>query len=337
MTIQVILCIAQNNLSSMSDFDRITLSPVIVGNSKIPSYAQTYAEDKLKSIVAQYGLASNAGESRFIITMNLVEITKNYSPTQPAMLAITLSPTIYIGDAETGTLFSSISLPPIKGAGTNENKAYIQALRGINIQNPGVVNCIEDGKAKIIEFYNSQIDIVLNQASSLVGQGYYEDALALLASVPSVCKEAFLKAQNQSITIYQQMIDANGLFFLNKAIQAWNSNQSYSGAEESAKYLMQIDPLSSSAKEAMELSRKIGQRISEIDRREWDFKMQQYEDQYNLAVQKQADDYTLSSQLISAARDIGIAKAKQKIIYNSYNNYNTSYSVSYRYTKVNWW
>ncbi len=341
MLFQVVLGMTQNNLKPMDDLGRITLSPVILGSTRIPDYAQTYAQDKLNMIVTQYALGSTNIESRFIITINLVEISKNFTPTQPVMTAVTLSPTLYIGDAETGTLYSSCALPVAKGAGTNENKAYIQAIRSINIQNPSIANFIEEGKQKIIEFYNSQIGIVMTNVDALVENGEFEEALYVLATVPAVCKEAYAKAQERLIVVYKQKIDVEGLDLLNKATQTWNSNLNYSGAEVAAEYLKKIDPSSSSAKAGFELSQQIKVRLSEIDAREWDLKMRQYEDAYNLAWEKAKNDYAIRSQIISAAREVGIAKAKQKIVYNQYNTtYKTSYNVSYssyRYTNVNWW
>ncbi|EPR70698.1 hypothetical protein ADIWIN_3345 [Winogradskyella psychrotolerans RS-3] len=68
-----------------------------------------------------------------------------------------------------------------------------------------------------------------------------------------------------------------------------------------------IDPDSKCYEEGVKLSQRIGQRIQELDQREWDFKMKQY---------KNREDKEKA--LIDAVRDIGVAQANNqpKNVYN---------------------
>ena len=181
-----IKCVAQNKLEKTDDFGRIVLSSHIESNVNIPSYAQKVVNNKLTQIASKNGVAGKSIDQRFIITANLVEVSRDITATAPPMIALTLSPTIYIGDAISGELFSSYELPSVKGVGENETKAYMNAVKSININNPAIAECVSDGKNKIIAYYNSQIDVIIANANAYAKSGNYDEALYILAAVPKL-------------------------------------------------------------------------------------------------------------------------------------------------------
>lgn len=305
-----ILAGAQNNEGQMDDRGRIALTPVILQESSIPAPAANVVLNKLTQIVTKNGLGADSFDPRFIITANMVEISHESTATAPVMQALVLSPTLYIGDAATGTLYASCALNQIKGAGTNETKAYMQAVKGIRVDDPAVQRFIETGKTRIIEWYNSQIDFLISEANSLAGQGKYDEGIALLFTVPSVCKAAFDKAMRAAEQIFQQKIDVEGASLLNTATHVWNANQSWDGANEAAGYLSRIHPLSSAVAGGMALSKSIATRIKELDKREWDFKMRQFEAETNLEGKR-----------IEATAEVGKAMAKRPVNYYNMNSF----------------
>lgn len=306
----------QNTLRSTDDIGRVALVPAIVSNSSIPSYASSLVKSKLIQVITQCGLGGSSYDQRFIITANIVETSKEITTTAPPMVALELSTTLYIGDVATGNLYSSCPLSLSKGVGANETKAYMSAIKAINMQNPEVRDFIEEGKTKIVEYYNSQIDFIIADAMAQADQEHFDDAISILFSVPEVCKEAYLKAMDTVAGVYQRKIDKEGAILLNIATQAWNANQSYDGAEEVATYLAKVHPLSSSFTGACKLSDLIAARIKEIDDRAWDFRMRQYDDKQNV-LNKQVDNaHEERLSMISAAKEVGIARCSQPITYN---------------------
>lgn len=276
---------AQNDLGKADDIGRIVLSPVVISNANIPKFAENVLNNKLTQIAAKNGVAGNVVEKRFVITANVIELTKDITPTAPPMIALTVAPTIYIGDAVTGTLYSSCQLDAVKGVGNNETKAYLAAIKNININNPEIVRCINEGKEKIIEFYNSQIDFLLAEAESMVQSQQYDEAMAKLAAVPDVCKDAYTKAVGKIGEIYQQKIDKQGLELYNEAYATWNTAKNQESAEKVVEILAQINPFSSAAPKGRALVKSveghyaaIAARRREIEERNWAFKMQQYND-----------------------------------------------------------
>ena len=304
------VALAQNEEGKMDDLGRIALAPVILEESSIPPAAGNVVLNKLTQMVTQNGLASDTFDPRFIITANMVELSHDVTATAPPMQALVLSPTLYIGDAATGTLFATLNLGQVKGAGTNETKAYMQAVRMIKTNSPEVQRFIDKGKVRIIEWYNTQIDFIISEANALAGQDKYDEAIGLLFTVPTVCKDAFDKAMRAAEQIFQQKIDIEGAQLLNMATHAWNANQSWAGANEAATYLSQIHPLSSVIPQAMDLSSTIAKRVKELDSREWNFAMKQFD-----------ASVSLESKRIAAMAEVGKAMAKRPVNYYNMNSF----------------
>lgn len=310
----LMLCLganAQNNAASSDDFSSIVISPIVADNAAYPPQVADMVQNKLMQAVTKWGLGGICYDPRFVITANLVETTREATSSLPSMIALNLSPTLYIGDLMTGTMFSSLAMPAIKGVGQNETKAYVSAIKNIDLDNQSVANFIENGKYRIIEYYNTQVGFVLTRADALVKSDNYDQAIALLMSVPEVCKDAYQRALKKVEEIYRIKIDYQGAVLLNNAIQVWNADQSWGGAQMAADYLSQINPASSSYNSAIKFSGDIAKRVRELDKREWNFELKKYDDRAKL-----------QRQSIEAIKAIGVAMAKKPITYN---------------TKVYWW
>lgn len=275
----------QNNAGKADDLSRLVLIPYVASNSNIPSYATSVLNNKLNQIVTRHGVGGISSVPRFVITINLMEISREVTPTAPPQMSLILSPTIYIGDAQTGDLYASCQINDVKGVGGNENKAYLDAIKKINVNNPDVVQCIHTGKTRIIEYYNSNIDFILAEAESLTASQHYDDAMMLLASVPDVCKDAYEQAMKKISDVYQAKIDKEGAQLYNEAYALWSSNKSKDSALQVVELLSQINPYSSYAKQSRTLVASVEAHWSEIEdrrraleERAWAFKMQQYQD-----------------------------------------------------------
>lgn len=193
---------AQNEIGKADDFGRIILNGYVSGQTEgLPSSAKRMISNKLSQIVLKNGLGESSLISRFIITPNIVVLTKDLLATAPPMTALTLEVTFYIGDGIDGTLFASESIE-VKGVGTNETKAYIAAIKQINPASQTMQNLVNNGKNRIIEYYNSGCDFLLKEAYSKGERKEYDEAIASLLAVPEVCKECFEKAQEATISLY---------------------------------------------------------------------------------------------------------------------------------------
>lgn len=301
--------IAQNNLGKVNDLGRIALQPYIAEQvENIPSLAEHVLLNKLGQIVNQNNLSSTRLGSRFIITPQVTVLTKDITATAPPMIALNLEVTLYVGDGIEGIKFSQISLP-VKGVGTNESKAFLNALNRINPQNPVIQRFIERSKNKIISYYNTNCDFILKEALSLEAQHKYKEAIYKLVTIPQVCKKCYDKSLSAVGPVYQKYIDQQGAILLMRAKNAWNAGQDFEAAKLAAGFLAQIEPESSSFYGAKQLSNEIAKRMKALDQRNWDFM---------LKTTQNAVDIKLAR--INAAREVGTAYGNhqpQNVTYNT--------------------
>lgn len=292
--------VAQNNEGKADDAGRIALASVVSDQIEgLTPSAQSNLQNKLNQITTKNGIGGSSLNNRFIITANVVVLTKDITPTAPPMQAYTLEVTLYIGDGIEGTLFSSTSIT-LKGVGETETKAYMAALKNLKVDDSKYQSFIEQGKNKIIEYYNSKCDFILKEAEMLAAQNDFDGAIAKLVGVPEVCKECYDKAMDAVKPIFQKRIDLQCTQLMSKAQGVWSASQDEIGAKEAAAILQDVHPQSKCFNEASSmvdyLFNEIKKRVKEIDEREWQLKVKQQQDAVDV---RKAE--------IKAARDIGVA------------------------------
>ncbi len=283
---------AQNNQGKAADAVRIALASVISDQIEgLTPSAQSNLQNKLNQIATKNGMGGSSLINRFIITANVVVLTKDITATAPPLQAYTLEVTLYIGDGIEGTLFSSTSVT-LKGVGETETKAYMAALKNLKVDDPKYQSFIEQGKNKIIAYYNSKCDFILKEAEMLAGQNEFDAAISKLVGIPEVCKECYDKALTAVQPIYQKKIDRECKIKLQEAQGIWNAGQDMTSAENAGAILSTIEPDASCFSEVQALNKKIADKIKQIDDREW---------KYILKEQAQ------KSERIEAYRAIGVA------------------------------
>ncbi len=298
---------SQNIYGKADDEARLVLNTYVPEQIEgISQIARNALENKLSQIASQNGMGGGVYNPRFIITANIVVLTKDITPTVPPMHAYTLDVNLYVGDGIDGILFANHTVT-VKGVGNNETRAYLNAINNIQSRNPQYQYFIENAKRKIIEYYNANCDLIIKEAKALEAMHQYEAALSTLFTVPSVCKECYEKCLDLLGPIFKKKIDRDCQMQLAEATNAWNAGQDFNAAQRAIRFLSGIDPAASCYSSAFALSDRIAKRMKELDQREWNFLMKQQQDAVD--IQRLA---------IGAARDIGVAYGRNqpRIIYN---------------------
>lgn len=301
-------CFSQNNLGKADDLGRISLTSVIPTQvAGMPKQAESLLKNKLNEITTKNGLGGGATNPQFILTANVAIITKDVLPTGNGMLAYTLQVTFYVADYVNKVSFASTSIE-VKGAGVGEEKAYISAIKTIPAGKPEIKQMLEQGKTKIIEYFNSKCDFIIKEAKSLADQKKFGDAIFKLTSVPDVCKECYNKAMDNVKPIFQMYMDDKCHKDLAKAKTAWGGSLNYDGAMAAQSYLSGITPDAKCYGEAQELVKEIKAKVFADQKKEWDFAMKVYQD--GVDIQKQT---------IDAYREVGVAAAQNQpqVIYET--------------------
>jgi len=330
------------------DFGRIVLNTYIPTELDVPEEAKAALQNKLNQIATNNGMGGSQVNPRFIITANVMVGTKDIIPGPPQMIAQQLEVTLYIGDAFTNTIFSNTTLS-IKGVGTNENKAFIEAFKTVNTKNKEVNTFLEDGKQKIISYYSTNCEYILKDAQTLVKQEKYDDAIYQLSLVPDVCQDCYFKCIDTLASIYQQKIDADCKVKFNEAKVTWAAAQNPTGAEKAGDILITINPMASCQADVSVFIKTIDAKLKADEKARWQFKMKQYADkiaaqkeQVRIAEEKSKRDdvyrenqsqrgavaqekqsqrnYELDKIRVSAYRDVAVQYAKNQPKTVTYNN-----------------
>jgi hypothetical protein len=300
------LSIAQESSTSAGALGRIAIAPYIPEQIEgLPAGADNMLSNKLKQIVSANGMSGEVNNTRFIISPNIDVATKDILGTAPTMIALTLNVNLYIGDGFEGKQFASQTLT-VKGVGVNETKAYMDAIKNIKPNDAGIQSFIAKGKTKIIDYYNARCAQIINEANALAGQSNFGAALDKLNSIPEECAECFNKAQAAAAPMFKKYIERECKLKMADANSKWSANQSWETANEVAGILGSVDPEASCYKDAKALNDRIGKRVIEIDKREWNYKME--------------TEVNLKRDAINAWRDVGVAYGKgqpKTVIYRS--------------------
>jgi hypothetical protein len=287
------LTLAQESSTSAGSLGRITITPYIPEQIEgLPAGAANMLSNKLNQLVSANGISGSGYLSRFIITPNIDVATKDILATAPPMTALTLNVNLYIGDGFDGKKYASHTVT-VKGVGINENKAYMDAIKNIKPNDAGVQSFIASGKTKIIDFYNARCTQIINEANGLATQFKYEEAMFKLTSIPEECTECYNKTLTVIGPMFKKLIERDCKVKMADANSKWNANQSWETANEVGAILASIDPEASCYKDAKALNDKIGKRVLEIDKREWNYKLE--------------TEVNLKRDAIKAWRDVGVA------------------------------
>ena len=302
----------------LDDFGRIALNTYVSNDLKIPLEAKNQLEIKLKQIASKYGMAGTAANPRFILTASVSITTKDIVAGPPQMIAQNMDITLFVGDAIENKVFANTIITS-KGVGTNENKAFIDAIKQINVQSKDLKAFLEEAKTKIVSYYATQCDFIINKAESLKGQEAYNEALYNLALVPDICKDCYFKCLNEMSIVYDLKINSEGKKLLDKAIITWATNPNQEGANEATEFIKQINPKSKCIPDASKLLKSINSKLI-ADEKERVRKEEEYEKlQQKIDAENAKTEAELEKQRINAYRQIAVEYAKNQpaVIYRN--------------------
>lgn len=277
--------VSQNN-------NGITLGAYIPEQAEeLPEVAKKMLINKLGKIITTNGISDDVNNSRFILVPNVTVLSKDIIASAPLKIALNLDITLYIGDGVGGNLFATESVL-VKGVGSNENKAYINAIKRIKSKNSEIQAFISKGKTKIIEYYNNNCENINKKVNSLEAQGESIEALAVLANIPESSSCFDTSKISKMKALYKKAIDQDCKEKLNTASGLWAANQNIIAANKVGQILSQIDPNSHCFNEVKKLYKNVAERVKDVSDRDWNYQLKELD---------------LEVSTVKAARDVGIA------------------------------
>lgn len=289
---------------------QIQISPYIDDEncSSMPYGICEILSQKLSNVISQNGIQSQMGESRFILTCNVTEESKNVLSTSPTQIAYVLDIHMFIGDGETGTKYISESFR-IKGVGVTEEKAYRNAIKNLNAKSDQMVSFVGRGSKMIIDYYeNNKIQILSSIRSNITGKNL-ERAAYELCLIPQECSY-YNEVQNLLGQVNGRIVDnySSELFLSAKSI--WATEQNESSANQVAELISKIDPNASCFFEANKFMNSVTERMEQLNNREWAARQRQLAHEREMAVIRENNRSAETQMRINAQRDQNIATIK---------------------------
>jgi hypothetical protein len=243
---------SQNSIGKSDDISRITLNTLLPEDSRLPDDSKIFLENKLNQIITSNGLGGTSySNPRFIISASINEINKEQI-SESLQYYFNLDVIFYIIDIYEKKIFNTISLN-IKGVGNTKNKAYNDAIKMIDPKSNHILNFLEKGKLKIIEYYNTECDFIQKAAIRLAKQNKFDEALYNLELVPNLCASCYDLSLNNMVEIYKQKIN----FECEKILANVRGLINMDKYDEAAILLLSIMPNTDCYKEAQTLLKEI--------------------------------------------------------------------------------
>ena len=255
-----------------------------------PAAGKAQMEAKLSSILTRNGVQSTNWQNQFFITAHVVPQTKDVLAGPPPQVAEVMDVVFYIGDSYNQIIFAT-ETQTVRGVGTTDAKCYLNGLTNIKTNSTKLAAFVEEGRKKIIAYYDAQAPSMMDKARSLAQMHDYEQAIWMMMTIPSECKY-YQQALDLGVEFYNDMLKFQCHQNLAAAKAAWMANYDKDGALAAAEYLSLIIPESGCYEDAETLSAEIKSRMRE----DYDFEIRKYEDTLGL-----------KKDIISTIREIGVA------------------------------
>lgn len=213
--------------------------------------AYSLLQSKLEKMLTSTGISSFGGNFIMYPKVNIIEEDlieggiKNF-------FKVKIELSLNVVNWNSKTLFSSESWPLVGTAERTRSAAVKNAFSQLKGSDPHFKAFIEQTKSKIFEYYESNKNAILKNASTLASAGEYEQSIAILSSYPSQVS-GYNEAQTLLSKVYSQYINANALRILNESRAAY-ATKDY---ELAVNLAAQIDPESSHYNEAKSIINQV--------------------------------------------------------------------------------
>ena len=348
--IGIICCCGFGNICAESSVGDIYISVIQPERNEIPQEAAKQLEDKMHQLITANGIADTDPNGRFVITAKSYIVTKDIVGGAPQRISQKIDFTFMIGDIIENKVFESYTFSAI-GIGINENKSYINAITKMKANNPQFTAFVEKAKEKILKYFVARCEQIILEAKQQAANHDYQQAIYQLMQVPNIC-DCAERCQNLMIEYYDAYTESTAAELLNEAKSKWASAPNADGAALAADIIAKIPAGTKVQSELDALIAEINQKLREDEKRDWEFKMQQYNDEIarqkrEFALRKEKQDADIAYRdrqqvadneyrrreqvardqrrrlLIDACRQVGLAFAKtyQPPVYNVKNVY----------------
>lgn len=257
----------------------------------IPASTANMITNRLIRALTRDGVTADENYGQLYLSAKFAHVYTDDVPGPPAQKVVHTEMTLFVADIFGNKIFDSETFD-LRGVGTSEQRAFINALTPLNARNKALESFVKRAKRKTITYFDNNYQQLLAQANRAASMRDYEQALYYATLIPA-CSQGYAAAEAATTRIYQQYIDHQGTLLLNQAEAEFAAMPNGEGARRAYAYLAMIDPQSS----AYPASRTLAAEIKKSSKEEYQFEVhQKYEDAQDLKVKQ-----------VEAAKAIGVA------------------------------
>jgi hypothetical protein len=295
--LSLLLCSFASNAQSTNEIGQIALSVVMPDYFTDLNESQlSKLETKIAQIVTSAGVSDSGYSNNFVIYPKIsINETNVVEGGMQNITVVSADLSLFVKQVDRNILFAAVS-KTIKGSGRTKELAITNAIVQISTNDAAYKAFIEKSKTKIISYYESKCAEISNKSDALVKTQQFEQAIGLLMSVPEGTS-CYSQIQLKAIEAYKSFQKINCI----KQIQLAKNAMAMKEYNETLNLLLDVDPASPCFKEAQSIAKSVESKITDEEKKEWDFQMKQYNDAVGLEKQR-----------VNAVKDIAVAYYKSQ-------------------------
>ncbi len=285
---------------------KITLSVVMdqQTESLFPTQ-KSKIESKIISLISRYGISGQGYGANFIINPRLEVYDEKMIEGMSNIYVVTVELNLFIKQARANIVYSSYN-KQLKGTGSSKSEAITNAISQISSNDPAVKSFIEEGKSKIVAFYNSKCSDIIMEADKYAAMNDYERSIAILMSVPVEATPCNQKIKEKSVSVFK-------LYQKKKCqsqIQQANAESVQRLYIQSLQTLTFIDPTSACFDESKRLISSIQSKMDAEEQKAWDRERERMKNQVEIEKYQIDAMKSVANNVVGAVADVATGGTK---------------------------
>lgn len=225
------------------------LQPVAQGEDITPDIAQRIAV-KMLEIASQNGISGLGSAPGFVLGCEIAQTGRAATGTAPQKMTVQYALTFKVANTSTGDVYATAT-QDVTGVGNSFPEANQNSANNIK-NSPELQKMLQTASARIIDWYNQNVQTLKNQISAAEGAGDYDLALALAEAVPQQATSAFNYASSKQPELIKKMQNKHAAESLS-ALRAFIAEANGNFSPKVAACLQMIPEGSPEANEAQKL------------------------------------------------------------------------------------
>ena len=197
----------KSEVKNLLQFDgKVKLTVMIPNDQQLTEVEMKTIENKLIQMVTANGIGGLGGNPRFVIAPVVNILKKDATSTAPIKYLIKYEVYFYVADILTGNIYGSTNIQ-FTSVEESEDRAFIDGFGKLNPSENNFQDFLKTSQEKIIKYYEENGNKIITEATSLANQKKYEQAIALLESIPMEATEPYNNASKIMPKIFQNYLN----------------------------------------------------------------------------------------------------------------------------------